>query len=46
MTVYGYFGTMAETALKCGGYGKSVSQFSHAGWAGHNCGHEKDADVI
>ena len=30
----------------CRGDEKSVSQCSHAGWAGHNCGHDKDAGVV
>ncbi|XP_022807720.1 deleted in malignant brain tumors 1 protein-like [Stylophora pistillata] len=30
----------------CRGDEKSVSQCSHAGWAGHNCGHNKDVGVV
>ena len=32
--------------VHCGGYEKSVSQCTHAGWGGHRCWHNNDASVV
>ncbi|XP_066024208.1 deleted in malignant brain tumors 1 protein isoform X2 [Pocillopora verrucosa] len=32
--------------VQCGGYEKSVSQCTHAGWGGHRCGHHDDVSVV
>ena len=32
--------------VQCGGSEKSVSQCTHVGWGGHNCGHQNDVSVV